>query len=114
MTVDVRLTTHGPLNYPNEFDVALITRPRDRMLPDSSYRRYLGKLGSGRSRLEYLKKRGTPRDLSELRQHDCLSYLSTSWRFRNAEGGDRVLEINPILRSGSNESFVPPPEPAEA
>ena len=39
---------HGPLNYPNEFDVALITRPRDRMLPDSSYHQvYLGKLGSG-------------------------------------------------------------------
>ena len=103
--LDVRLTDEGPLSLTADFDVAIITRPRARRLPDSSYRHVLlGRMSSGLfAAPSYLDSNGAPTSLDDLSNFRLLSYLATSWRFSDSAGTDRVLEIEPAMRTGSNE-----------
>ncbi|MCJ8323458.1 MAG: LysR family transcriptional regulator [Rhizobiales bacterium] len=52
----------------------------------------------------YLARRGTPNQLSELKQHDLLDYGATrrsSWSFKNAKGKTQTIEFQPSLNSNS-------------
>ncbi|MEE2788540.1 MAG: LysR family transcriptional regulator [Myxococcota bacterium] len=105
VVLDVRLTDEGPLTTKSDFDVAIITRPRGRKLPDSSFRSlFLGRMSSGLfAAPSYLAEHGVPTDLDDLPNFRLLSYLATAWRFGTASGTDRVIEIEPAIRTGSNE-----------
>ena len=52
----------------------------------------------------YLARKGTPTQLSDLKQHDLLDYGATrrsSWSFKNSKGKMQTLEFQPSLNSNS-------------
>ena len=106
VNVDVRLSAKGPLDLPEAYDVALMTRIPDRPMPSTSARLIpFGRVTAGVFATPmYLKRFGTPKTPEDLIQHRCLSHRSPVWRFDDGHGNSSLVNVRPVLTSGSNEA----------
>jgi len=54
---------------------------------------------------DYIARRGAPRRLEDLREHDCIAYslssMSDEWRLNDEAGREHIVKIRPVM-SGNN------------